>query len=183
MDGFTKYDTSYELQSMQLMIEILKPYILFKKSIQEKDIQIYQIVEDKEEHKLLTMEEYIHFIQIIFPNIIHGEIEELLERNRIETVRKEVFDSRRRNGGFKLPLFLEECDRSLYEFYMDEFNQKDKEGISELRDYYTGPQYDEITQIRNDKYTYLENIKKFNRKMNGKIQDVIQFISNLKYYL
>ena len=137
MIDFTKYDTSYELQSIQLMIDILKPYILFKNS-SEEDIQIYQMIEGKE-NKKLTVNEYIRYIQIIFPNIIHGEIETLHEHNHIETVKKEVIDSRRSNGEFKLLLFLGTTnDKSLYEFFIDEFNQMDNKGLLELRKYYKG---------------------------------------------
>ena len=181
MIDFTKYDTSYELQSIQLMIDILKPYILFKKS-SEEDIQIYQMIEGKE-NKKLTVNEYIRYIQIIFPNIIHGEIETLHERNRIETVKKEVIDSRRSNGEFKLPLFLGTTnDKSLYEFFIDEFNQMDNNGLLELKKYYKGPDYNENKRLINEKYIYYEKISKFNRSKNGTIRDVIQFLDNLKYY-
>ena len=40
MIDLSQYDTSYDLQLIKLMIEILKPYILFKKPsdiFQEKD--------------------------------------------------------------------------------------------------------------------------------------------------
>ena len=178
---FTQYDTSYELQSMQLLIEILQPYITFKKE-QNKDTQIYQTIEDKGK-KLITTKEYIHFIQMIFPKIIQEEIESLFDQSQTETIKKEVFDSRRSNGEFRLPLFIGTKDNSVYECYIQEFNQMGVEELTEFKKYYKGSldsSYNEKLKLIKGQYTYLEKVQKFNRKMNGKIQDVIQFIGNLE---
>ena len=186
MIDLSQYDTSYDLQLIKLMIEILKPYILFKKPsdiFQEKDIQIYQIIEGKKEGKILTIKEYIHFIQIKFPNIIQEEIETILQHNKIESVKKEIFESRISNGEFKLPLFLETIDKNLYEFFIEEFNQKSQEELSALKEYYRGLNYKENRELRDDKHNYFQKIQELNRMVNGKVQSVIQFIDNLKYYL
>ena len=184
MIDFTQYDTSYELQSIQLMIEILEPYILFKKPDKGEKIEIYQFMNDKKEQKQLTIKEYIHFIQIKYPKIISDEIETLLERNRVETIKKELFDSRRRNGEFKLPLFIGTSDdKGIYEFFIEEFNQKDNQGLSEIKEYYTGDQYKENKDLRDENISYLKELQDFTRLKNGAIQDVIQFLENLNYYL
>ena len=184
MINLTNYDTSYELQSIQLMIEILEPYILFKKQDNGEKVEIYQFMNDKKEQKHLTIKEYIHFIQIKFPKIISNEIETILERNRIETIKKELFDSRRSNGDFKLPLFIGTSDdKGIYEFFIDEFNQKDNNALSELREYYKGDQYKENKDLIDEKYNYLKEIQDFFRLKNGTIRDIIQFLENLIYYL
>ena len=137
----------------------------------------------KKEGKILTIKEYIHFIQIKFPNIIQEEIETILEHNKIESVKKEIFESRRSNGEFKLPLFLETIDKNLYEFFIEEFNQKSQEELSALKEYYRGLNYKENRELRDDKHNYFQKIQELNRMVNGKVQSVIQFIDNLKYYL
>ena len=109
MIDFTKYDTSYEIQSMQLMIDILQPYMTFKKE-EGKDTQIYMVSEEKDE-KPITMKEYIHFIQIIFPKMIQGEIDSLYDQKQKDTIMKEIFESRRSNGEFRLPLTAAPCLR------------------------------------------------------------------------
>ena len=125
-----------------------------------------------------------HFIQITFPKIISDEIETILERNRIETIKKELFDSRRSNGDFKLPLFIGTSDdKGIYEFFIDEFNQKDNNALSELREHYKGNQYKENKDLIDEKYNYLKEIQGFIRLKNGAIRDVIQFFENLNYYL
>ena len=164
MIDFTQYDTSYELQSIQLMIEILKPYILFKKPDKGEKVEIYQFMNDKKEQKQLTIKEYIHFIQIKYPKIISDEIETILERNRVETIKKELFDSRRRNGEFKLPLFIGTSDdKGIYEFFIEEFNQKDNQGLSEIKEYYTGDQYKENKDLRDENISYLKELQDFTR--------------------
>ena len=184
MDGFTKYDTSYELQSMQLMIDILQPYITFKKE-EGKDTQIYIVTENKDE-KHITMKEYIHFTQMIFPKIIQEEIDDLSDQNQKETIKKEIFNSRRSNGVFRLPLFLGTGDDIKYGLYTHEFNQMSVEELTKLKEYYKGginSLYNEKMKEIDEKSVYLENVRIQNRKMNGSIQDVIQFIRNLEYYL
>ena len=184
MIDFTMYDTTYELQSMQLMINILQPYITFKKE-EGKDTQIYQITEDKDE-KHITMKEYIHFIQMIFPKIIQEEIDPLFDQNKTETIKKEIFNSRRSNGVFRLPLFLGTGDDSAYGLYTHEFNQMSVEELTKFKEYYKGginSLYNEKLKLINEQSIYLENVQKFNRKVNGTIQGVIQFIRNLEYYL
>jgi len=184
MIDFTQYDTSYELQSIQLMIEILKQYILFEKQDKEGIVHIYQIMNDKKAKEPLTIKEYIHFIQIKFPKIISEEIETILELNRVETIKKELFDSRRKNGDFKLPLFIGTSDdKGIYEFFIEDFNQKDNEALSEIRKYYKGDQYKENKDLRDEKYSNLKELQDFIRLKNGAIRDVIQFLENLNYYL
>ena len=184
MIDFTKYDTSYELQSMQLMIDILQPYITFKKE-EGKDTQIYIVTENKDE-KHITMKEYIHFTQMIFPKIIQEEIDDLSDQNQKETIKKEIFNSRRSNGVFRLPLFLGTGDDIKYGLYTHEFNQMSVEELTKLKEYYKGginSLYNEKMKEIDEKSVYLENVRIQNRKMNGSIQDVIQFIRNLEYYL
>ena len=184
MIDFTKYDTSYELQSMQLMIDILQPYITFKKE-EGKDTQIYIVTENKDE-KHITMKEYIHFTQMIFPKIIQEEIDDLSDQNQKETIKKEIFNSRRSNGVFRLPLFLGTGDDIKYGLYTHEFNQMSVEELTKLKEYYKGginSLYNEKMKEIDEKSVYLENVRILNRRMNGKIQDVVQFIRNLEYYL
>lgn len=184
MIDFTKYDTSYELQSMQLMIDILQPYITFKK--EGNGIQIY-IVTDNKDEKPITMKEYIHFIQIIFPKMIQRDIDSLYDQKQKDTIMKEIFESRRSNGEFRLPLFLGTTDDSVYEHYIKEFNQMDVEELNEFKTAYKkGPldsPYNEKMKEIDEKSIYLEKVKVLNHKMNGKIQDVVQFIHNLEYHL
>tara|TARA_B100000579_G_scaffold112214_1_gene89754 strand:+ start:2470 stop:3027 length:558 start_codon:yes stop_codon:yes gene_type:complete len=185
MIDFTKYDTSYELQSMQLMINILQPYITFKKE-EGNDIQIHIVTEDKVE-KPITMKEYIHFIQIIFPKMIQGDIDSLYDQKQKDTIMKEIFESRRSNGEFRLPLFLGTTDDSVYERYIQEFNQMGVEELEEFKKAYKkgllDSPYNEKMKEIDEKSVYLENVRILNRRMNGTIQDVIQFIRNLEYYL
>tara|TARA_B100000686_G_C16722579_1_gene935842 strand:+ start:290 stop:853 length:564 start_codon:yes stop_codon:yes gene_type:complete len=187
MIDFTTYDTSYELQSMQLMIDILQPHIFFKKpteDIANMEIQIYKMVDGTIDNSL-TIKEYIHFIQIIFPKMIQKEINSLYDQKRKETIKKEIFDSRRSNGQFRLPLFLETGDNNVYEAYTQDFNKMNVEELTKMEEYYKDGKklYHGDMKLIDEQSTYLENIRDFNRKMNGTIQDVIQFIRNLEYYL
>ena len=43
--------------------------------------------------------------------------------------------------------------------------------------------YNEKMKEIDEKSVYLENVRILNRRMNGKIQDVVQFIRNLEYHL
>jgi len=185
MIDFTKYDTNYELQSMQLMIDILQPYITFKNE-EGKGIQIY-IVTDNKDEKHITMKEYIHFIQIIFPKMIQKDIDSLYEQKQKDTIMKEIFESRRSNGEFRLPLFLGTTDDSIYEHYIKEFNQMDVEELNEFKNAYKkgilDSPYNEKMKEIDEKSVYLEDVRILNRKMNGTIQNVIQFTGNLEYYL
>ena len=185
MIDFTKYDTSYEIQSMQLMIDILQPYITFKKE-EGNDIQIHIVTEEKDE-KQITMKEYIHFIQIIFPKMIQKDIDSLYEQKQKDTIMKEIFESRRSNGEFRLPLFLGTTEDGVYERYIQEFNQMGVEELTEFKNAYKkgllDSPYNEKMKEIDEKSVYLENVRILNRRMNGKIQDVVQFIRNLEYYL
>ena len=186
MIDFTNYDTNYELQSMKLMIDILQPYITFKKE-EGRGIQIY-IVTDNKDEKPITMKEYIHFIQTIFPKMIQKDIDSLYDQKQKDTIMKEIFESRRSNGEFRLPLFLGTTDASIYEHYIKEFNQMDVEELNEFKNAYKkkgilDSPYNEKMKEIDEKSVYLEEVGVLNRKMNGTIQNVIQFIRNLEYYL
>ena len=101
----SKYDVSYDIQFTKLMIKILQPFIMFKKSknytYTNKRLNIYrnkdQIFltdnDDRAPHpwndsgyirrgpftkevgwEIISLEEYMHFIQSIFPRRIEIEL-------------------------------------------------------------------------------------------------------------
>ena len=77
------YDLSYEIQYIQLFIELLKPYIKFEiKNQFEKSFNIYLI--NGGQSRKLNQKQFIYFIQLDFPRIIQMRISSQLEEEKEE---------------------------------------------------------------------------------------------------
>ena len=186
--NLSEYDISYEIQFIQLMIELLKPYILFEKPseiFQDRKINMYQIIEGNK--KMISQEKYIHYIQCTFPKMIQNMIHDLEEKKNYESIKKEIIDSKRKTKPyFKIPLFLENKEEETYQKLCQNLNNSNDDEISELKNFYypaSDCQYRTNMNIIIENIKYLEEISRINREKNGSITNVIQFMNNLNYYL
>ena len=131
------YDVSYDIQYMKLMIEILKPYIHFQKPstiFEDRKISIYQEVNTV--RNVISLNEYIYFIQYTFPLIIRNELNKYRKEKNYEELRKDILSNQRKGPErFKLPLFMDtggfekECTRTV-----EELNQLNKDEIKEVKE-------------------------------------------------
>ena len=175
------YDVSYDIQYMKLMIEILKPYIHFQKPstiFEDRKISIYQEVNTV--RNVISLNEYIYFIQYTFPLIIRNELNKYRKEKNYEELRKDILSNQRKGPErFKLPLFMDtggfekECTRTV-----EELNQLNKDEIKEVKE----ENMNRLEKL-SGKINYLEEIQKINREKNGSIDDVIHFIEKLEYVL
>ena len=190
------YDISYDKQFMSLMIRLFKPYIIFKKSSDDKVPKIYRNIglhwESSidtsppytfhgkiQEHgmKIISLEEYIHFVQCIFPNIINDEIKNNQHDLDIEVCKQDIINSQRKTlPRFKLPMFInldnieeEECNQ-----IVSELNQLDRQNITIIRRQ-NRIKLKELQEKKNN----LEEIQRIYKEKNGSINNIIDFLKNL----
>ena len=126
--------------------------------------------------EIISLEEYMHFIQLIFPRRIEIELNQTKEELAYEGVKKEILlNPKKTYPRFKIPMFID-VELNKANDIVRELNQLNKEGAKEAL---------EQTQLNIDKLaskvSYLEEVKKINREKNGTIDNVIQFIKNLDY--
>ena len=69
---FIDMKNHYEIEYLHFMINILEPFIEFK-SGQSNDVTIIFKGKEASENKVINTKQFIHFIQITFPNFIKDE--------------------------------------------------------------------------------------------------------------
>lgn len=172
------YDIKYDLQYMKLMVLLLEQYILFKRPsemFQNTEVQIFQ--KNKSIMKLLSIQEYIHFIQYEFPQLIKNDIIQIEEKLFEEEVKKDILSNKNNTKPyFKLPIFISEDTRDYYEQITDELNQLNKDNIKIIEN----NNKEEIKSLQSLK-GYLHKINTMNQEKNGSINSVLDFIKNLNY--
>ena len=199
----SKFDLSYDIQYTKLMIKLLQPFIMFKKSNRVDGLNIYRnkdqiFLTDNDDRapqpwndscyirrgpftkedgwEIISLEEYVHFIQSIFPKRIEIELNRNKEDLAYEGIKKEILlNPKKSYPRFKIPMFIDgEMDKA--NDIVRELNQLNKQEAKETL---------EQTELNIDKLaskvSYLEEVKKINREKNGTIDNVIQFIKNLDY--
>ena len=185
MIDLNRYNLSYDIQFIELMIELLEPYIDFKRL--HNGIYIYRINDGVK--KKITNKEYIIFIQKEYPEMISSKICELYRIKRESEIQREIFTNVPTKGKkpskFILPYFLGSDDESKkYEKCIGEMNQLNNDERSKLEIYYsTNGEYKDFQNGLTIQLEYYKNIDKINREKNSCIQDVERFINNLEYVL
>ena len=195
----------YELEYIYFMIEVLKPFIEFKRvssrgcsvrSGQGTDqIRIYL----KRSSEMIDKKQFIHFIQITFPEKIKEEINNVeysISRKNLYNAEKKIFKA-----------FLE-MDRN--DFKNEYVLQSDKNDstiatkflnsnyveIDKYRTYYgigiptndqvegcsALPQAEKKSTLKN-KLTYFNKLLTFNFHKHKQIEDVLKFINSLDYVI
>ena len=193
----SQYDTSYELQCIDFIVEALKPYISFSINYYG-NIEINRLGGSGMKEKRIKSEDYIIFIQRTFPKIINEEIEKINEMFDDERVKKITFtETYKRIFGNNYSIHsihstiskLNMKQKIKYETFKKMFNEMDKDGtINQQSEYYkenenTTSDYSKKLEEFKEKLNYLYELKKINRKINGTIQDTVQFLENIKVYL
>jgi hypothetical protein len=128
--------------------------------------------------EIISFEEYVHFIQCIFPKIIQDEITKNKEELVLLEIKKEVLlNERHSEPRFILPRFMNgEGDRRRGNEMIKELNRYSRTEINEIC-----KQTDNKPPELSNKIEYLEMIQKINRKENGSINKIIYFLRNLDY--
>ena len=193
----SQYDTSYELQCIDFIVEALKPYIRFSINYYG-NIEINRIGGGGVKEERIKSEDYIIFIQRTFPKIINEEIEKINEMFDDERVKKITFtETYKRIFGNNYSIHsihstiskLNMKQKIKYETFKKMFNEMEKDGtINQQSEYYkenenTISDYSKKLEGFKEKLNYLYELKKINRKINGTIQDTVQFLENIKVYL
>ena len=192
----------YELEYINFMIEVLKPFIEFQRvssrgcSVGSVDqIRIYF----KKSGEMIDKKQFIHFIQITFPEKIKEEINNVeysISRKNLYNAEKKIFKA-----------FLE-MDRN--DFKNEYVLQSDKNDstiatkflnsnyveIDKYRTYYgipipnndhvegcsTLPEAEKIINFKNE-LTYFNKLLTFNFHKHKQIEDVLKFINSLDYVI
>ena len=177
------YDISYEIQFIALMITVLEPYINFN----IKKEKIYKKNDDSIVEEEMTKAEFIHFIQHTFPDMINHELKITKQQLEDEKIIKDVFMIYYRKNyyiGYRNVKFNSEKHKKYYtmfEIMSDEEMKKEIEYYQPEKITLLTPFQEKLDDLKK-KIKYLEKIRNINRKKNGKIKDVLQFIESLKYY-
>ena len=188
-------DLSYDIQYIEFMLRILEPYITFKNLPNEHSkyvIKIYRNIEYYWRHPnlgknrqnvsgktldMISLEEYIYFIQSIFPKLIQSKNK---EEFCYEECKEEILiHQRKTEPRFKLPIFSDLTNiEDLCVSFLEEINKCSKEEIKLMKEK-NKENLERITK----QISYLEKIQEINREKNGSIRDVIYFIQNLGNYI
>tara|TARA_B100001094_G_scaffold25476_1_gene21264 strand:+ start:2049 stop:2666 length:618 start_codon:yes stop_codon:yes gene_type:complete len=185
------YDINYELQYAELMIRVLKPYIIFMKPseiFEDRTITIIRIDGEKK----MTVKGFIYFMQCTFPRMVLDEISKTFNEMVKCDIKKEIFNTmdRKRDKGdnkrFIKPYLYSESEKEIYDKYIDEMNNYDKEKLKEVKEYFSKRQdsgykmeYGEL----NERYNFLKEMNEICRNKNGTINSVKRFLDNLHYLL
>jgi hypothetical protein len=166
-----EYDLSYELQYVQLMVNILNPYIKFKKV--EQKMEIY-LKKDRSLHTI-NKKQFIYFIQFDLPRIICMRSKPLYEEKIEEKRKHKAFINYTVGNNVK------------------ELRSLSKEEIFKKNQYYK-EKYDHDPDVRSDydkklselsyKIDILDRINTLNQTYHSSIQDILHFLDLVEnYYL
>ena len=192
----------YELDYIHFMINILKPFIQFKKSNEESHINILHFNSKSNKFEDINISEFIHFIQIVFPKLIKKKIKCIKNSLLLSNYEKDAFKIFINIGSIDFKkLYIDNNDHNSllkndnlnidYNKYLD----LDTNDINKLKLYYgincKGYEYpiekgSEIIKYENDlneKLAYFEHLLIFNYIKHKKIKYVLRFIKNLHYVI
>ena len=176
------YDLCYEIQYIQLFVELLKPYIRFESNPQFKGtkLKIYLIQSDKVEQEIKP-KQFIYFIQLDFPRLINIRMSRILEDEKKE--KNEHTEYINHITGKYVTQKLEVLSR-------EEMIAK-KRYYSESEQQYIDYQYQKLPSEYemklnelNKKKDTLNTIYQLNQQYHSKIKDVDHFLEIVEnYYL
>ena len=207
IDNIDDYDISYEKQYMELMVQLLKPYIVFRENSQyPRDSKLYtvniyrkinnsncdpifkewinklkltpsDILEKNKVEEHTSIHDYIDFIQCIFPKMIREEIKYYKRKLDFENCKKDILDGQRNSE----PRF--KSPMFLDTVIEDECIQYVEELNQFNKEQIQGIKEQnkiDLEQIPK-RISYLEKISEINRVKNGSIDNIINFLKNLHY--
>lgn len=176
------YNLSYEIQYIQLFVELLKPYIRFEYNPQFNGdkLKIYLMNHDKTEVQL-EKKQFIYFIQLDFPRIINIRMSQLLEEEKNE-----------RNN------YTEYINHTTGQYVLQKLEVLSREEMIAKKRYYTSgerklihsryqtlpSEYELKLSELNQKKDTLNSISELNQKYHGKIKEIHHFLEMIEnYYL
>ena len=189
----TKYNCNYEIQFVQLMVEVLKPYIEFQSfDIEEKRVNLagesvpkkgLRIFLKKENGIQESIDEngFIQFIQVDFSTIRSELKEKYTDELTKEQENKRNFDTITRGnmgpyGGRAKP---HDMDKTEYDEKMEYYGYLHKITINPPQPH-TLPEYEKRIRAINYNIRKLEDIGKICFQRTKTIQDVLHFLNNVK---
>ena len=102
--NFQKYNLTFEIQYVQFMVELLKPYVEFRHfnttenivdivgaSVPKKELKMF-LKKENGIQELINVTQFIHFIQIEFPKIIDEKSNIYHRKMHDEKIKKDDFD-------------------------------------------------------------------------------------------
>lgn len=190
----------YEIEYINFFINVLEPFIRFKKnhSVSSNESYITIIYKDKTKEnseednsdegiveKEINIKEFIFFLQISFPKYLNNEVNQINKLLNKESLDKKIFEK-----------FLKLGLDDFKEFYNKEENKEEKNGmyesiikmnkedIDKMTKFYRDEKgYKEITKIMTSKLNYLKRLLDFNREKHSKIEDILNLVKNIEYLI
>ena len=188
----TKYNCNYEIQFVQLMVEVLKPYIEFQSfDIEEKRVNLagesvpkkgLRIFLKKENGIQESIDEngFIQFIQVDF-STIRNELKEKYtdeltkkqeNKRNFDTITRGTSDRRRRSKPHDM-------SKTEYDEKMEYYESPPRTGLG-INDPTPPPEYEKRIRAINYNIRKLEDIGKIWFQRTKTIQDVLLFLNNVK---
>ncbi len=176
------YDLSYEIQYIQLFVELLKPYIRFETNpkFNGDKLKIYLIQSDKVEQQI-KIKQFIYFIQLDFPRLINTRISRLLEEEKKE--KDDHIEYINHITGRYVTQNLEVLSREEMIAKKRYYSENEKQYIN-YRYQSLPSEYELKLSGLNKKKTTLNSISELNKKYHGKIKEIHHFLEMIEnYYL
>lgn len=192
-----EYDTSYDIQSMELMTELIKPFILFKKT-KKGSINIYRKVDnlalqtlspkfpltgrtrypEDSSIEMIKLNEYLYFIQCVFPRVIQYEINKNKKEQTYEGFKQDIIENKRNvKPRFRLPLFMDVGDfKDQCIIIVEKLNQCNEEEYIVTKEQ-NKKRLDELSE----RIEYLGKVSRINKEKNGTIDNAIHSLEILNY--
>ena len=189
----TKYNCNYEIQFVQLMVEVLKPYIEFQsfdteekrvnlvgESVPKKGLRIF-LKKENGIQESIDENGFIQFIQVDFSTIRSELKEKYTDELTKEQENKRNFDTITRGnmgpyGGRSKP---HDMGQNEYDEKMEYYGYLHKITINPPQPH-TLPEYEKRIRAINYNIRKLEDIGKICFQRTKTIQDVLHFLNNVK---
>jgi len=189
----TKYNCNYEIQFVQLMVEVLKPYIEFQsfdteekrvnlvgESVPKKGLRIF-LKKENGIQESIDENGFIQFIQVDFSTIRSELKEKYTDELTKEQENKRNFDTITRGnmgpyGGRSKP---HDMGQNEYDEKMEYYGYLHKITINPPQPH-TLPEYEKRIRAINYNIRKLEDIGKICYGRTRTIQDVLHFLNNVK---
>ena len=189
----TKYNCNYEIQFVQFMVEVLKPYIEFQsydteekrvnlagESVPKKGLRIF-LKKENGIQESIDENGFIQFIQVDFSTIRSEMIKRYTNELTNEQENKKQFDTITRGnmgpyGGRSKP---HDMGQNEYDEKMEYYGYLHKITINPPQPH-TLPEYEKRIRAINYNIRKLEDIGKICYGRTRTIQDVLHFLNNVK---
>ena len=188
----TKYNCNYEIQFVQLMVEVLKPYIEFQsfdteekrvnlagESVPKKGLRIF-LKKENGIQESIDENGFIQFIQVDF-STIRSELKEMYtdeltkeqeNKRNFDTITRGTSDRRRRSKPHDM-------SKTEYDEKMAYYESPPRTGLG-INDDTPPSEYEKKIRSMNCNTRKLEDIGKICYGKTKTIQDVLHFLNNVK---